>query len=309
MEMRQLRYFAAVARTGSFSRAARECHVAQPSLSQQIIKLEEEVGERLFERTQRKALLTPAGSLLLPHAVSILEAARVGQQEIREMGGKLRGKIMLGALPTIAPYFLPEIIYSFRKKYPAVDLTLHEDTTQQLLRALEENELDLAVISEAPRNPRIEVQQLFSEELFLCLPTGHPLAQRKQVSAANLRNEKFILMQDGHCLGDQTQQFCHNSGFQPEISCRSVQISTVLAMIQAGLGISLIPEMASPLSEKRESFAVRSMVLGLDEKLPSLSPGNENQAFASSSWQNSCKTGDCGYDPRRVQRPMISRRR
>ncbi|HSZ76446.1 MAG TPA: LysR substrate-binding domain-containing protein [Chthoniobacterales bacterium] len=258
MEMRQLRYFAAVARTGSFSRAARECHVAQPSLSQQIIKLEEEVGERLFERTQRKALLTPAGSLLLPHAVSILEAARVGQQEIREMGGQLRGKILLGALPTIAPYFLPEIIYSFRKKYPAVDLTLHEDTTQQLLRALEENELDLAVISEAHRNPRIEVQQLFSEELFLCLPTGHPLAQRKQVSAANLRNEKFILMQDGHCLGDQTQQFCHNSGFQPEISCRSVQISTVLAMIKAGLGISLIPEMASPLSEK-EGIVSRSL--------------------------------------------------
>jgi LysR family hydrogen peroxide-inducible transcriptional activator len=258
MEMRQLRYFAAVARTGSFSRAARECHVAQPSLSQQIIKLEEEVGERLFERTQRKALLTPAGSLLLPHAVSILEAARVGQQEIREMGGQLRGKIMLGALPTIAPYFLPEIIYSFRKKYPAVGLTLHEDTTQQLLRALEENELDLAFISEAPRNPRIEVQQLFSEELFLCLPTGHPLAQRKQVSAANLRNEKFILMQDGHCLGDQTQQFCHNSGFQPEISCRSVQISTVLAMIQAGLGISLIPQMASPLSEK-EGIVCRSL--------------------------------------------------
>src|ERR1700733_8061098 len=169
MEIRQLRYFAAVARTGSFSRAARECHVAQPSLSQQIIKLEQEVGQRLFERTQRKALLTPAGSLLLPHAVSILEAVRVGQQEIREMGGKLRGKIILGALPTIAPYFLPDIIYSFRKKYPAVDLTLHEDATQQLLRALEENELDLAFISQAPRNPRIEVQQLFSEELFLCL--------------------------------------------------------------------------------------------------------------------------------------------
>jgi LysR family transcriptional regulator, hydrogen peroxide-inducible genes activator len=258
MEMRQLRYFAAVARTGSFSQAARECRVAQPSLSQQIMKLEEEVGERLFERTQRKALLTAAGSLLLPHAVSILEAARVGQQEIREMGGQVRGKILLGALPTIAPYFLPDIIYSFRKKYPAVDLMLHEDTTQQLLRALEENKLDLALISEAPRNPRIEIQQLFSEELFLCLPTLHPLVQRKQVNAADLRREKFILMQDGHCLGDQTQQFCHSSGFQPEISCRSVQITTVLAMIQAGLGISLIPEMASPRSAK-EGIVCRSL--------------------------------------------------
>ena len=93
MEMQQLRYFAAVARTGNFSRAARECHVAQPSLSQQILKLEDEVGERLFERTRRRALLTPAGSLLLPHAQSILETAEQGRQEIREMGGKVRGKI------------------------------------------------------------------------------------------------------------------------------------------------------------------------------------------------------------------------
>jgi LysR family transcriptional regulator, hydrogen peroxide-inducible genes activator len=258
MEMHQLRYFAAVARTGNFSQAARECRVAQPSLSQQIIKLEEEVGERLFERTQRKALLTPAGSLLLPHAVSILEAARQVHQEIREMGGQVRGKILLGALPTIAPYFLPDIVCSFRKKYPAVELMLHEDTTQQLLRALEENELDLALISDAPPSPRIEIQHLFSEELLLCLPAFHPLVRRKKVVAADLQQEKFILMQDGHCLGDQAQQFCHSGGFQPEISCRSVQISTVLAMIQAGLGISLIPEMALPRSSK-EGIAYRSL--------------------------------------------------
>jgi LysR family transcriptional regulator, hydrogen peroxide-inducible genes activator len=258
MEMHQLRYFAAVARTGTFSQAARECRVAQPSLSQQIIKLEEELGERLFERTQRKALLTPAGSLLLPQAASILEAARLVHQEIREMGGQVRGKILLGALPTIAPYFLPEIIRSFRKKYPAVELVLHEDTTHQLLRALEENELDLALISDAPPSPRIEIQQLFSEELFLCLPAFHPLVRRNKVVAADLQQEKFILMQDGHCLGDQAQQFCHSRGFQPEISCRSVQISTVLAMIQAGLGISLIPEMALPRSAK-EGIAYRSL--------------------------------------------------
>jgi LysR family hydrogen peroxide-inducible transcriptional activator len=118
MEMHQLRYFAAVARTGTFSRGAQECRVAQPSLSQQILKLEEELGERLFERTQRKALLTPAGSLFLRYAASILEAADRARQEIREMGAQVRGKISLGALPTIAPYFLPELISSFRKNIP-----------------------------------------------------------------------------------------------------------------------------------------------------------------------------------------------
>src|SRR6202040_1263792 len=102
MEMHQLRYFAAVARTGNFSRAARECRVAQPSLSQQILKLEDEVGERLFERTRRRAILTPAGTLFLPHALSILESAERARQEIREMSGQVRGQVFLAALPTIA---------------------------------------------------------------------------------------------------------------------------------------------------------------------------------------------------------------
>ena len=244
MEMHQLRYFAAVARTGNFSRAARECRVAQPSLSQQILKLEDEVGERLFERTQRQAHLTSAGSLFLPHALSILEAAERGRQEIREMGGRVRGKIVLGALPTIAPYFLPAIIRLFREKYPGVELVIQEETTQQLLRGLEERQLDLALISEAPPSPRIEIQELFTEELLLCLPASHPLVREEKVVAADLQREKFILMQDGHCLGAQAHQFCESKGFHPEISCRSAQIGTVLAMVQSGLGISLIPEMA-----------------------------------------------------------------
>jgi len=258
MEMHQLRYFAAVARTGNFSRAARECRVAQPSLSQQILKLEDEVGERLFERTQRRALLTPAGSLFLPHALNILEAAERGRQEMSEMGGQVRGRIVLGALPTIAPYFLPNIIRSFRTKYPGVELIIHEETTQQLLRGLEEKELDLALLSDASPNSRIEIRELFSEELLLCLPAAHPLVKQKKVVASNLQYEKFILMQDGHCLGAQAQQFCETKGFHPEISCRSAQIGTVVAMVQAGLGISLIPEMALA-GAPRDGIVYRSL--------------------------------------------------
>jgi len=244
MEMHQLRYFVAVARTGTFSRAAGECHVAQPSLSQQIQKLESEVGERLFERTQRRAILTPAGALFLPHALSILETAEQGRQEILEMSGQVRGKILLGALPTIAPYFLPEIVRLFREKYRGVELILHEEATLQLLRGLEENELDLALISDAAPNPRIRIENLFSEELLLCLPAGHALVDQRVVVAADLQQEKFILMQEGHCLGAQAQRFCQSKGLRPQISCRSAQIATVLAMVQAGLGVSLIPEMA-----------------------------------------------------------------
>jgi LysR family hydrogen peroxide-inducible transcriptional activator len=244
MEMHQLRYFVAVTRTGTFSRAAGECRVAQPSLSQQIQKLESEVGERLFERTRRRAILTPAGALFLPHALSILETAEQGRREILEMSGQVRGKILLGALPTIAPYFLPEIVRLFREKYRGVELILHEEATLQLLRGLEENELDLALISDAAPNPRIRIEKLFSEELLLCLPADHALLRQRVVVAADLEREKFILMQEGHCLGAQAQRFCQTKGLHPLISCRSAQIATVLAMVQAGLGVSLIPEMA-----------------------------------------------------------------
>ena len=244
MEMHQLRYFVAVARSGNFSRAADECRVAQPSLSQQILKLEDEVGERLFERTRRRAILTTAGTLFLPHALNILEAAERGRQEIQDMGGHLRGKILLGALPTIAPYFLPKIIRLFGEKHPGAELILHEQTTGQLVRNLEENEIDLALISDVANNAHIQTEPLFSEELLLCLPIDHPLVHQKAVVAADLRQEKFILMHDSHCLGAQAQQFCQSKGFKPQISCRSAQVGTVLAMVKAGLGISLIPEMA-----------------------------------------------------------------
>jgi LysR family hydrogen peroxide-inducible transcriptional activator len=244
MEMHQLRYFVAVARTGTFSRAASECRVAQLSLSQQIQKLESEVGDRLFERTRRRAILTPAGTLFLPHALSILETAEQGGEAIREMSVQVRGKVVLGSLPTIAPYFLPKIIRLFREKYRGVELILHEEATLQLLRGLEENDLDLALISDAPSNPRIRIENLFSEELLLCLPADHPLVRQKVVVADDLQEEKFILMQEGHCLGAQAQRFCETKGLRPQISCRSAQIATVLAMVEAGLGISLIPEMA-----------------------------------------------------------------
>jgi LysR family hydrogen peroxide-inducible transcriptional activator len=244
MEMHQLRYFVAIARTGTFSRAAVQCRVAQPSLSQQIQKLESEVGDRLFERTRRQAILTPAGTLFLPHALSILETAEQGRKAISEMSGQVRGKVLLGALPTIAPYFLPEVIRLFREKYRGVELILHEAATLQLLRGLEENEFDLALISDAASNPRIRIENLFSEELLLCLPPDHPLVHQKLVVAGDLQQERFILMQEGHCLGAQAQRFCESKGLHPQISCRSAQIATVLAMVQAGLGISLIPEMA-----------------------------------------------------------------
>jgi LysR family transcriptional regulator, hydrogen peroxide-inducible genes activator len=136
MEMHQLRYVVAVARMGNFSRAAEECHVSQPSLSQQIQKLEAELGGPLFDRMKRTAKLTPSGEAFLRRAVRILEEASAAQREAADAKGLLRGVISVGVLPTIAPYLLPAVMARFTKKYPGVEVIAQEDTTAQLLKLL-----------------------------------------------------------------------------------------------------------------------------------------------------------------------------
>ena len=146
MELHQLRYFLAVARTCNFSRAAEQCHVAQPSLSQQIMKLEDELGERLFERTKREVALTPAGELFRAHAERVLEEVELARDKVREVGGLVRGRVTLGALPTVAPYYLPARLRAFTAKFPGVEVVVHEDTTAQLTVAVLAKDIDLRVL-------------------------------------------------------------------------------------------------------------------------------------------------------------------
>src|SRR5580658_9573473 len=134
MEMHQLRYVVAVARAGNFSRAAEQCHVSQPSLSQQIQKLEDELGQRLFDRMKREAKLTAHGEAFLPRAVRILEEAHAATREANDAQHLLRGTLTFGVLPTIAPYLLPDALAEFTGKFPGVEVLVHEDTTAQLLR-------------------------------------------------------------------------------------------------------------------------------------------------------------------------------
>src|SRR5262245_28144436 len=147
MEMHQLRYVVAVARTGNFSRAAEQCHVSQPSLSQQIQKLENELGERLFDRMKREARLTPHGEAFLRRAVRILEEADAAKREASDAKNLLRGTVTVGVLPTIAPYLLPEVMAEFSGKFPGMEIVVQEDTTERLLRMAHEYEIDFALMS------------------------------------------------------------------------------------------------------------------------------------------------------------------
>jgi LysR family hydrogen peroxide-inducible transcriptional activator len=245
MEMNQLRYVAAAARAGNFSRAAEQCRVSQPSLSQQIQKLEDELGERLFDRMKRHTKLTSHGEAFLRRAVRILEEAEMAIREASDAKSLLSGTLTIGVLPTIAPYLLPETIGVFARKYPGVEIVVQEDTTAQLLKQLTACEIDFAFASNPIQDSRFETKELFTEELLLALPPGHPLTRKRAVPAAALEGERLIVMREGHCLGDQVLGFCEHRDMKPTISFRSAQLETIHALVAAGLGLSLIPAMAA----------------------------------------------------------------
>lgn len=257
MEMQQLRYVVAVARTGNFSRAAEQCHVAQPSLSQQIQKLEDELGERLFDRLKREAKLTSHGEAFLRRAVRILEEVDAAKREATDAQGLLRGALTIGVLPTIAPYLLPATLTEFTDQFPGVEIVVQEDTTARLLKLAHGYEIDFALASQPIQDERLEVRELFTEELLLALPPGHPLTRKRSVAVGDLEDERLIVMKEGHCLGDQVLGFCERRDLKPNISFRSAQLETIQALVCSGLGLSLIPAMATR-TEREDLPAYRS---------------------------------------------------
>jgi LysR family transcriptional regulator, hydrogen peroxide-inducible genes activator len=244
MEVNQLRYFVAVAKTGSFSKAAAMCYVSQPALSEQIQKLEHEVGKPLFNRNRRKIIPTTAGRLLIERANRILNEVEEAKQEVQASDGITNGKISIGVLPTIAPYFLPHVFAQFTQQCPETEVMVHEDMTARLLQMTDAGELDVGILSLPIKENGFEIEELFTEELLLALPSNHPLVAKEKIKIEDLCPEKFILMKEGHCLGDQALVFCHRHDFRPHIVLRSSQIETIQSLVMAGLGVSLIPQMA-----------------------------------------------------------------
>jgi len=246
MELHQLRYFVAVAETGSFTRAAEREGVTQPTLSEQVIKLEDKhkgLGRRLFDRLGRKVVLTDAGHELLGRAQAILAAVDEAERAVKDSaeGGHLR----VGAIPTVAPFLLPGVVTRFRKQHPGVQIQLEEDRTERLLADLLAGELDVGVMALPIRDDRLHVEKLFAEPLVMALPANHRLAAKTEVRLGDVVDEPFILLDDMHCFGDQVLSFCRRGGVEPKVVCRGEQIVTLLAMVGAGQGVSVVPEMAA----------------------------------------------------------------
>ncbi len=244
MEIQQLRYLVAVATTQSFTRAARQCHVTQPTLSHQIKKLEEDIGEPLLQRLKKGAFLTPLGERIYRHAVSVLGTIEQARQEATAFSDHVQGTLRLGVIPTVAPYYLPKLLRACRKEYPGISFQITEDPTENLLAAMRRGALDVVILSPPIAGDDLRQQDLFEDEFLLVLPPGHPLHRAKRIELQGLREFPMILMNDAHCLRGQTLSLCDRAGFVPKVFIQSSQLDTVLAMVETGLGISLIPAIA-----------------------------------------------------------------
>jgi LysR family hydrogen peroxide-inducible transcriptional activator len=247
MELHQLEYLAAVAEEGSISRAARRCGVAQPSLSQQVKKLEDELGHRLLDRLPKGVVPTEAGRQLLEHARRVLAEIADARRRIGDTPGGVSGSLSVGAIPTIAPFLLPRVLRTFSRRWPDVKLGVVEDVTERLLGSLERGELDVAVMSSAHVPPTLHSEKIGAEPLRLMLPAKHPLAKRdgadKPVPWKAVAGERVLVLQEMHCLAGQVSQFCERSRVRPHVFMRGAQLSTIASMVAAGLGVSVVPDM------------------------------------------------------------------
>ncbi len=244
MELHQLRYFCAVARHGTFTRASEIERVAQPSLSQQILKLEAELGARLFDRLPRSAKLTVFGKVFLPKAERILRELEEARSELLDMSGNEKGEVIVGIIPTIAAYLVPRLLKGFAVRHPRITVKVLEDITPSLLQRLHESTLDVAIAALPVDGGELTTEELFEERFYAVLPQNHRCASHTSISLAELNHEPFLLLKEGHCFRDSVIAACQKSKVSPSVVFESGQFATILAMVSAGMGVSAVPAMA-----------------------------------------------------------------
>jgi LysR family hydrogen peroxide-inducible transcriptional activator len=257
MEISQLRYFLKLAEVGQFTRAASELALSQPALSRSILKLEEELGQPLFERLGRSVVLTQAGEMLHQRAEQICGLVDDVKARITDDGEM--GTVRVGAIPTIAPYFLPNVFREFSEACPGANLRLTEDTTERLVKQCGRGEVDVVVLALPASTPHLVCDPLFDEELRLVMPRGHDLSDRKRIKVDDLAREPFVLLGEGHCLAHQIESFCARKRVQGVSVEKTSQLLSVQELVSLGHGISFIPAMAAEL-DRDDRRVYRSLV-------------------------------------------------
>ncbi|MDX2192301.1 MAG: LysR family transcriptional regulator [Gemmatimonadales bacterium] len=244
MDSGLLRAFLETAEAGTLSRAARTLGVAQPSLSLQIQRLERHLGTPLFRRHGRGMTLTDAGEALLPRARRIVEEVRAAEEAFRQRDGAL-AVLHVGAIPTVAPYVLPDALRRLRARDATRRVAIREEVSAALARQLAEGTLDVAIAAQPFAFDGLEVEVLGVDPLVVAVPAHHPAARAGAITLAALRQEPAITLDAAHCLGHQVAEFCARRGVAPSVACRGAQLATVLELVAAGVGVSIVPAMAA----------------------------------------------------------------
>lgn len=247
MTLTQLRYLAALADHGHFGRAAAACNVSQPTLSAQIKKLETHLGARLIERGAAGAALTPIGEAVLTRARRVLEEAEGLVEAARRGRAALSGPRRIGVIPTLCPYLLPWALPALGAAFPALELILHEDLTDNLLAQLQRRRIDLAIVAAPIDEARIVATPLFDEPFFAALPARHPLARAPTVPQGALARERVLLLAEGHCLREQALAICARprAAAAGRVDAAATSLETLRGLVAAGHGVTLLPALAA----------------------------------------------------------------
>lgn len=259
----QLRTFATVAECKHFGTAAKRLEISQPSLSQALAALEHGLGMQLIERSTRRVIVTRAGEQLLPYAEATLEAAEAFTARAQGASGMLDNKLVLGIIPTVAPYILPDLLQEVRVRFPRLELQIVEDQTQHLYSKLRDGHIDCALVALPLDSAGFTATQLYTESLHLALPADHKFAGHNDLSLRDLRDLDLFLLDDGHCLRDQVIDLCRKADIDPASSprtsgTRAASLTTVMQLVANGDGATLIPESALEVEASRPGISIAS---------------------------------------------------
>ena len=259
LSLRQLQYVVAVADTLGFHKAAARCHVSQPTLSAQVLQLESVLGVKIFERDRRRVLLTPDGAEIVARARRVLlegDDLVAASLRLRE---PFTGTLRVGVIPTVAPYFLPEVMPKVAAKYPRLSFVFREERTADIVRELALGTLDLGLLALEADIGECAHAEIAKDSFVAALPKGHPLARKRRLALSDLNDAHVLLLDEGHCLRDQVLALC-SSAKASELAYRATSLVTLTQMVSSGAGITLLPSLAVPVENRRGQLEIRPFV-------------------------------------------------
>ena len=267
VQLHQLRYVVSVAEERRFTRAAARLHVAQPSISSAVAALEQELGAPLFHRERSEVTLTGAGEVFLPWARQVLADCDAGAAAVRDLLGLERGRLVLGATPSLTTHMLPSVLARFHTDHPGVELTVHEAGSQDLVDRLGRGEMDLAVVILPVDRSWVETRALLKEELVLAVDPAHPLSKRRSIRVADLEHLPLLMFKDGYDLREATLTACRQAGFVPVMAMQGLEMDGALALAAAGVAAAVVPSSVvarpGPLRAVRFRGAALERTIGL----------------------------------------------